>query len=160
MVNIGLNLLQNRYLTLSEIILLSDKDYAKSVKKDLLSSTSAVCSCVQLNRFAITLFSDFLSRGGSLTILANHPGRFRDKPDNQFDVYRSLITQGANVQWFRSPRLLHQKVILMAPDIVYLGSHNLSAKAFYSNHEVSIRLENKAMYDALIDRTLQFCGML
>lgn len=144
---------------MSRVDLLVDRSLAKALASDLWTAPSVVCSCLQLNRFVITLFSNYLSDGGPLTILANHPGRSKVNAEVQFDVRRSLHEQGALVHWFRSPRLLHQKTILIAPDIVYLGSHNLSKKAFFSNHEVSVRIKDKDIYDKLIDRTLQFCGM-
>lgn len=149
-----------RYLTDENVKLLVDRELIKALVVDLKGSRSVVCSCLQLTRFAITVFSDYLADGGALTILANHPRRFKDNPETQFAVKRSLHEQGAIVHWFRSPRLLHQKVILVAPNIVYLGSHNLSSKAFLSNHETSMRIIDKALYGRLIDRTLQFCGMV
>lgn len=144
---------------MSEISLLFDRELSKSLAVDLTTSRSVICSCMQLSRFVITIFSDYLAAEGSLTMITNHPRRFKGPQELQFDVRRSLIEQGATVHWFRSPRLLHQKVILVAPDIVYLGSHNMSAKAFLSNHEATLRIVDKALYTKLTDRTLKLCGM-
>ena len=69
-----------------------------------------------------------------------------------------LRALGADVRTFKAPYLYHQKTILIPPDIVFVGSHNLTYASVYRNFESSVRFQNFGVYQTLHLRFCRFFG--
>lgn len=139
--------------------ILNDRELRRRFMVDLLDAESVVCTCLQLNNFVSELFREYSETGKPVTVIANHPSRSGTDIERQISLRRDLIENGIQVNWFRSARLLHQKVILLAPDIVFIGSHNLSRKAWFSNHETTVRIKDRALFKTMESRLSAFCGI-
>lgn len=144
---------------LANIAILNDRELRRRFSADLGDAESVVCTCLHLNSFILELFKNYTELARSVTVIANHPSRSPADAEKQIALRRELIENGIQVNWFRSSRLLHQKTILLGPDIVFIGSHNLSRKAWFSNHETTVRIKNKALYDTMWTRLSAFCGI-
>lgn len=144
---------------LSNIEILNDREMRRKFSEDLKDAESVICTCLHLNSFVLELFADFTKLARSVTVIANHPSRSSSDAEKQIALRRELIEHGIQVNWFRSARLLHQKTILLGPDLVFIGSHNLSRKAWFSNHETTVRINNQSLYNAMRDRLSAFCGI-
>ncbi len=58
-------------------------------------------------------------------------------------LYRRLVHQGIEI-WEYQPQVLHAKLIV-ADDIVYVGSSNLDPRSLRINFEIMLRIENAAL---------------
>lgn len=143
----------------ANIEILNDGEMRRRLSVDLKDAESVICVCLHLNPFVLQLFKGYAELARSVTVIANHPSRSLGDAEKQIALRRELIEHGIQVNWFRSARLLHQKTILLGPDIVFIGSHNLSRKAWYSNHETTVRIKNQALYDTVRNRLSAFCGI-
>lgn len=144
---------------LVNVEILNDRELRRRFMIDLVDAESVVCTCLQLNGFVLELFQKYSETGKPVTVIANHPSRSGTDIERQISLRRELIENGIQVNWFRSARLLHQKTILLGPDIVFIGSHNLSRKAWFSNHETTIRIKDKELCNTMRNRLSAFCGI-
>lgn len=132
------------------INLLQDKEYRKALVEDMNRASLMYIETVTLAPFLVVLLREWLIAGGSANILTNSLKKSQIH-DRDFLTNRDFLRElGAKVYSYDAPHLNHQKIVLIAPDIVYLGSHNMTAQSNFNNRETSIRLVNKAFYDKLL----------
>ena len=73
-------------------------------------------------------------------------------------LYRRFLKAGVQIHEYQ-PQILHAKLII-ADDIVYVGSANLDPRSLDINYELMIRFDHKAMADqarAIFARSLTHC---
>lgn len=69
-------------------------------------------------------------------------------------AYEQLKRNEVNVKLNRSRKWYHTKLIIIDNKIIYTGSHNWTANAFYQNEEASIRIVSEEMAE-YIKKNLQ-----
>lgn len=132
------------------VTLLQDREYRQSIALDLIDHNSVRIECLTLTPFIIVLLRDFLIQGGHVEILTNSYSKKQIHGADYLENRKELKNLGAHVFTYEAPHLNHQKVVLIEPDIVYLGSHNMTSQSNFANRESSVRLVNKAIYDKLL----------
>jgi phosphatidylserine/phosphatidylglycerophosphate/cardiolipin synthase-like enzyme len=131
---------------------LRDRDFLLALSRDIAQASDVHLSVVSLTRQLRFLFVDFLLRGGSLTVATNSLSRYPDSTASILAEVAELRDLGAHVVYYNSPYLLHAKLIAIAPNIVYIGSHNLTGQSMGRNIERSVRLMDPALFsDVLAD---------
>ena len=73
-------------------------------------------------------------------------------------LYRRLLKAGVSIYEYQ-PQILHAKLII-ADDVVYVGSANLDPRSLGLNYELMLRFEQKAMADqarAIFSKSLASC---
>lgn len=132
--------------------LLQQHEFLTHLKEDISTAKHIRLETLSLSPVLIPLFTAYLVEKKNLEILTNNPARNKWVWTDFIDTRIKLCSLGAKIFIWRSPYLHHQKIILIAPNIVYLGSHNLSWASLYSNIETSLRLEDDTLYQKLLDQ--------
>jgi len=128
---------------------LQNKDFIYRLKYDLLSAQECYISLLYLTPQIKEIFEEYLSLRKKLVIVTNHPAKFQAVSTNPFQLRLELQKMGAEVYFYRAPWLSHEKILLLKPGLVYLGSHNFSKKALFSNHETTVRFFSSSIYQKL-----------
>lgn len=132
------------------ITLLQDKEYRPALVNDLTPGRKVRIECLTLAPFIVVLLRSFLVAGGQVDILTNALAKKQLHGRDFMENRNQLRELGACVFTYEAPHLNHQKVILIEPDIVYLGSHNMTAQSQFNNRETSIRMTHHGFYDKLV----------
>lgn len=130
--------------------LLRDREYITALTTDLETAQEIVIECLSVMPALISLLSPFLKAGGKAEIICNAPHKSYLHNPEFLQNRKELRGKGALVFSYFAPHINHSKVVLIAPDIVYLGSHNMSQQSLYSNRETSLRLTHADIYNKLM----------
>lgn len=130
--------------------LLQQQEFIIHLKEDISLAKVIRLEALSLSPILVPLFTDYLFQNKTLEILTNRPGRIKWIGPDFVDIRIKLTNLGAKIFIWRAPYLHHQKIILIAPNIVYCGSHNMSWASCYSNIETTIRLEDDTIYQKLL----------
>lgn len=132
------------------VTLLQDREYRHALARDLLTTHHIRIECLTLTSFLTILLEDFLSAGGSADILCNAFSKKYLHTDEFLEVRKLLKELGASVYVYDAPHINHQKVVLIEPDIVYIGSHNMTVQSNFNNRETSLRIVHPDFYNKLL----------
>ena len=135
---------------MSDLLYLSDIAYRVALSNDLQSAETVYASAVTLSPHLITLFEKFCRRGGHLSLVTNSIHRYPAILGQQLSIAARLRSVGARVTFYDCPYLLHAKCVIVSPDIVYLGSHNLTAQALNRNIERSVRITSLGLFTKVL----------
>ncbi len=137
------------------IEVLQNKDFINRLNYDLLSAKECYISLLYLTPQIRVIFEEYLSLQKKLVIVTNHPAKFQAVSTNPFQLREELKNLGAEVHFYRAPWLCHEKILLLKPGLVYLGSHNFSKKALFSNHETTVRFFSSSIHRKLKEQIIQ-----
>lgn len=87
--------------------------------------------------------------GIPVSVLFNMSSRKNFLTRANAEVATSLMSQGVLCRHSDTNRVSHVKLFLIDDNITFLGSHNLSTKAFHSNREISLCVESPQLHDKL-----------
>ncbi len=131
------------------IEVLYNKEFVTRLNIDLEAGSSCCANLLYLTPVIAQVFESFLLQKKHLTIIANHPSRFSKGVQDPYQIRQNLLQLGAHVHFFRSPRLCHEKILLIPPGTVYLGSHNFSINGLFKNNESTVRFFSPSILDKL-----------
>lgn len=131
------------------IEILYNKEFVTRLSVDLDSSSECCVNLLYLTPVISQVFETFLLQKKKLIIIANHPSRFNQGAQDPYQIRQDLIKMGADVHFFRSPRLCHEKILLIPPGTVYLGSHNFSLNGLFRNNESTVRFFSPSILQKL-----------
>lgn len=131
------------------IELLRDREYLTALTADLETAQEIAIECLSISPALLSLLSAYLARGGKAEVLCNAPQKTYLHSPEFLQNRKKLRAQGAQVYSYNAPHINHCKLVLIAPDIVYLGSHNMTHQSLHSNRENSLRLIHPEIYNKL-----------
>lgn len=135
---------------MSEIQYLVDSEYKAALVRDMDASRIAHLCTVRLSQSIEHLFGSWLRGGGLLYCVTNSVARFPADIITTLSVAGKLRELGVRLTQINAPYLLHPKILTFAPDIVYLGSHNMTPQSLARNIERSVRIKNLRLYNTVI----------
>lgn len=136
------------------IEVLYNKEYVQRLNIDLEAGTECYVNMLYLSNTVGQVFESFLLQQKKLVIITNHPSKARTGVHDPYKIRQDLIAQGAEVHFYRAPWLSHEKILLIPPGIVYLGSHNFTIRGLFQNHESTVRFYSPPVLDRLKSRIL------
>lgn len=137
---------------MSDIQLLQGKEYIRSLYEDFDYAKKIRIECLTLNPIIADILIPQAKAGAKIEILTNPPDRKMIHGPDFLEVRRILREAGIKVYCFNAPYLHHQKIVLIDPDIVYLGSHNISKPSLNINIETSVRFRNFDIFMRLLNQ--------
>lgn len=137
-------------------MLLFDREFVRRLHEDVKTAHEMYIMTLSLSKAIMPIVAPILQASGNVSIITN---RFlsnnRQFPDHQ-EVYEELKRLGCAINFVRGAFLHHQKIILLPPAICYIGSHNITAAALFSNFECSVRFEDAPILQQLLSRFHSF----
>lgn len=140
------------------ITLLLDTEFPAALHREMLLTSRVTASVLQLGVYCKSIFFPPLEDGTAVHIITNPPGKWPSMAEEVALTTQALRGAGAEVHYVRRHGLLHQKQVLCAPDIVFLGSHNMSRQSHTINLESSLMIRSATLYNTLLERMLSLSG--
>lgn len=137
---------------MTNIQLLQGKEYIRSLYEDFDYAKKIRMETLTLNPIIADILLPQAKLGVKIEILTNPPDRKMIHGPDFLTIRKTLREAGIKVYSFNAPYLHHQKIILIDPDIVYLGSHNISQQSLNANIETSVRFRHFDIYTKLLEK--------
>ena len=135
----------------------------RSVRRDMdkAKRTNLIQAYFSPNWGTLRKFGRIVRNGGTLRIIT------AAKSDNSTTIaaarhcYRRLLRNGVEIAEYQ-PQMLHMKLIV-ADDLVYIGSANFDMRSLYINAEIMLRIDDARFADAvrsLVEAHMPHCEVI
>ncbi len=137
------------------IEVLYNKEFVQRLQADLEAAEECYCNMLYLSNVVEQIFESFLLQQKKLVIITNHPAKIKTGAHDPYELRNKLEAKGAEVHFYRAPWLSHEKILLIPPGTVYLGSHNFTIRGLFQNHESTVRFHSPSIFERLKSRILK-----
>lgn len=144
-------------MTGASIELLTGDAWGKALHRDLYAARGDVLISMYLisrhwdsrGRGEINLMEDLrtiTSRGAKGRLILAHPATILAREAYNVDAAATLRQSGWQVKFGPQNLPWHEKLILIWPDILYIGSHNISISSLARNIDTTARITDPETY--------------